>query len=203
LSQYHAAVNRTRATVPTLLFIGQLVPRKGWDILVDALPAVIERRPDVRVIMVTHNTSQLAALEERATRLGVRSAIDIRTKVDEAAKVALLESAHVLVAPSRYEGFGIPPIEAMAAGCAVITTDCAAGNEIVSDQLTGLLTRYNDAGDLSEKILLLLADSELRTNLIDRGKAHVHATYDPDVVAQTTVVAYQSHISRFTKATVL
>lgn len=203
LTQYQTPVVRTRAAQPTLLFIGQLVPRKGWDILIDALPAVVARHPDVRVILVTHNTSQLAALEERATQLGVRAVIDIRTKVDEAAKVALLESAHILVAPSRYEGFGIPPIEAMAAGCAVITTDCAAGNEIVTDQQTGLLTRYNDPADVSEKILLLLRDTALRTELIDRGKAYVHATYDPDVVAHTSVGAYQSHISRFAKSAVL
>jgi glycosyltransferase involved in cell wall biosynthesis len=156
LTQYRTPVMRIRAEQPTLLFIGQLVPRKGWDLLVDALPTIASQVPNICVVMVTHNTSQLAALEERALRLGVRSFIDIRTNVDEAQKVILLEAAHILVAPSRYEGFGIPPIEAMAAGCAVITTDCAAGNEIVTDQQTGLLTRYNDPADLAEKILQLL-----------------------------------------------
>ena len=203
LAQYRTPVQRIRATQPTLLFIGQLVPRKGWDILVDALPVITSRVPDIHVVMVTHNTSQLAALEERALRLGVRACIDIRTNVDETQKVVLLESAHILVAPSRYEGFGIPPIEAMAAGCAVITTDCAAGNEIVRDQLTGLLTRYNDPADLAEKVLLLLRDETLRSHLIDEGKTYVHATYDPHVVANTSIDAYQSHISRFNSAAVL
>ena len=203
LTQYQTPVVRTRAETPTLLFIGQLVPRKGWDILIDALPTVVAHYPELRVILVTHNTSQLAALEKRAEHLGVRAVIDIRTNVDEPAKVALLESAHILVAPSRYEGFGIPPIEAMAAGCAVVTTDCAAGNEIVTDNETGLLTRYNDPADVSEKIVYLLDHHELRTRLIDNGKAYVHATYDPNVVAQTSVEAYQSHISRFVKSAVL
>jgi glycosyltransferase involved in cell wall biosynthesis len=203
LTQYRTPVMRIRAEQPTLLFIGQLVPRKGWDLLVDALPTIASQVPNICVVMVTHNTSQLAALEERALRLGVRSFIDIRTNVDEAQKVILLEAAHILVAPSRYEGFGIPPIEAMAAGCAVITTDCAAGNEIVTDQQTGLLTRYNDPADLAEKILQLLSDEELRSQLIDRGKSYVHATYDPDVVAHTTIKAYQSHISRFNSPAVL
>lgn len=203
LSQYKTPPPRDRASTPTLLFIGQLVPRKGWDILVDALPKIVATQPDLTVIMVTHNTSQLEALEARATARGVRSHIDIRTRVDEAHKIALLESAHILVAPSRYEGFGIPPIEAMAAGCAVVTTDCAAGNEIVSHNETGLLTRYNDPSDLADAVLRLLSDERLRGALVERGKAYVHATYDPDIVAQRTLDAYQSHITRVNQAAVL
>ncbi len=203
LTQYQTPPPIQRANHPTLIFIGQLVPRKGWDILVDALPTIKNTIADIRVVIVTHNTSQLDALEARASALGVRDVIDIRTKVDEATKVLLLESAHLLVAPSRYEGFGIPPIEAMAAGCAVVTTDCAAGNEIVTDMQTGLLTRYNDPADLAAQILVLLQNEQLRAELVTRGKTHVHATYDPDVVAQTTLDAYQSHISRFQRAAVL
>ena len=203
LSQYQTPPPRDRASTPTMLFIGQLVPRKGWDILVDALPKIVATQPDITVIMVTHNTSQLAALEARATALGVRAHIDIRTRVDEAHKVALLESAHMLVAPSRYEGFGIPPIEAMAAGCAVITTDCAAGNEIVTHMETGLLTRYNDPSDLADAVLRLLRDDRLRDALVERGKTYVHATYDPDIVAHRTLGAYQSHITRVNQSPVL
>ena len=203
LSQYQTPPPRDRASTPTMLFIGQLVPRKGWDILVDALPKIVATQPDITVIMVTHNTSQLAALEARATALGVRAHIDIRTRVDEAHKVALLESAHILVAPSRYEGFGIPPIEAMAAGCAVITTDCAAGNEIVTHMETGLLTRYNDPSDLADAVLRLLRDDRLRDALVERGKMYVHATYDPDIVAHRTLGAYQSHITRVNQSPVL
>ena len=203
LSQYQTPPPRDRASTPTMLFIGQLVPRKGWDILVDALPKIVATQPDITVIMVTHNTSQLAALEARATALGVRAHIDIRTRVDEAHKVALLESAHILVAPSRYEGFGIPPIEAMAAGCAVITTDCAAGNEIVTHMETGLLTRYNDPSDLADAVLRVLRDDRLRDALVERGKTYVHATYDPDIVAHRTLGAYQSHITRVNQSPVL
>ena len=203
LSQYQTPPPRDRASTPTMLFIGQLVPRKGWDIMVDALPKIVATQPDITVIMVTHNTSQLAALEARATALGVRAHIDIRTRVDEAHKVALLESAHMLVAPSRYEGFGIPPIEAMAAGCAVITTDCAAGNEIVTHMETGLLTRYNDPSDLADAVLRLLRDDRLRDALVERGKTYVHATYDPDIVAHRTLGAYQSHITRVNQSPVL
>ena len=203
LSQYQTPPPRDRASTPTMLFIGQLVPRKGWDIMVDALPKIVATQPDITVIMVTHNTSQLAALEARATALGVRAHIDIRTRVDEAHKVALLESAHMLVAPSRYEGFGIPPIEAMAAGCAVITTDCAAGNEIVTHMETGLLTRYNDPSDLADAVLRVLRDDRLRDALVERGKMYVHATYDPDIVAHRTLGAYQSHITRVNQSPVL
>lgn len=203
LDQYAADVAPRPQQPPTLLFIGQLVPRKGWDLLVDALPAIRSAYPDVRLTIVTHNTSQLEQLLARATAAGVNECITIRTKVDEAEKVRLLESADILVAPSRYEGFGIPPIEAMAAGCAVVTTDCAAGNEIVQHEATGLLTRYDDPADVAAAVIRLLADPAFRAALVARGKHSAHATYAPQAVAEVTLAAYQRHISRVKKTAVV
>jgi glycosyltransferase involved in cell wall biosynthesis len=132
LQQYIDAPSHPRHAQPTILFIGQLVPRKGWDLAVRALPLIAASIPDIRMVMVTHNTSQQSEFEALANSLGVTARITLLTSVDEAQKIQLLHSAHLLLAPSRYEGFGIPPIEAMAAHCPVVTTDCAAGNEIVT-----------------------------------------------------------------------
>ncbi|MBM4414605.1 MAG: glycosyltransferase family 4 protein [Chloroflexi bacterium] len=179
---------------PTLLFIGQLVPRKGWDVAIRALPAIRAQIPDVQLIMITHNTSQLQQLETLANELDVRDMIDLRTRVNESEKVALLKQAHVLVAPSRYEGFGIPPIEAMAAGCGVVTTDCAAGNEVVTHEVTGLLSRYDDAADVAAQVLRLMTNQSLYDTVTAQGHAYVHATYHPHIVATQTLTGYQRYI---------
>lgn len=188
---------------PWLLFIGQLVPRKGWDILIDALPTVLQHHPTAHLTIVTHNTSQRDLLEARAAALGVSACIEIRTRVDEDEKVRLLEAADILVAPSRYEGFGIPPIEAMAAGCAVITTDCAAGNEIVAHEQTGLLTGYDDAASVAAAVCRLIENPAERARYVAAGAQYAHTTFSPRAVAQATLAAYQTHITRSKKRTVL
>ena len=193
LQQYEQS-SRPKFVRPTLLFIGQLVPRKGWDVAIRALPAIRAKIPEVQLIMVTHNTSQMLQLETLAHELNVRDMIDLRTRVNETEKVELLQQSHVLVAPSRYEGFGIPPIEAMAAGCGVVTTDCAAGNEVVTHEVTGLLSRYDDATDVATQVLRLMTDQSLYSTLTRQGRAYVHATYNPHVVATQTLTGYQRYI---------
>lgn len=198
LDQYLRAPTRARANQPLILYIGQLVPRKGWDLAVRALPLILAHQPKAQLVMVTHNTSQRQQLETLAQTLGVSDQVQIRTNVDEASKIQLLLEADVLLAPSRYEGFGIPPIEAMAARCPVVTTDCAAGNEMVHHEQTGLLVAYNDVAGYAAAILRLCDNPQLRQTLVANGLQHVTQHYTPDVVAAQTVACYQQHISAFT-----
>ncbi len=199
LQQYVDAPPRPRHAQPTILFIGQLVPRKGWDLAVRALPLIAQTIPDIRMVMVTHNTSQRSEFEALATSLGVMERITLLTSVDEAQKIQLLQEAHLLLAPSRYEGFGIPPIEAMAAHCPVVTTDCAAGNEIVHHEKTGLLVAYDDVAGYAAATIRILQDTSLRTQLIDAGYAHVIKDYTPITVANQSLEYYQQRIATFHK----
>lgn len=199
LDQYLDAPPIAQSTHPMILFIGQLVPRKGWDLAVQALPAIVARHPQTELVMVTHNTSQRHALEQMAHTLGVADHISVRTNVDEPTKIQLLQQAHVLLAPSRYEGFGIPPIEAMAAQCPVVTTDCAAGNEMVQDQHTGLLVPYDDVQGFANAVLRVFSDEALRHTLVQNGLAHVRTNYTPTTVATRTLDCYHHHITSFTK----
>ena len=70
--------------------------------------------------------------------------------------------------PSFAEGFGIPPLEAMASGCPVITSNTSALPEIVGQ--AGLLINPNDAEELADTLFLLIQDSELREKLAVKGK---------------------------------
>jgi glycosyltransferase involved in cell wall biosynthesis len=151
------------------------------------------------MIMVTHNTSQRNEFEALASSLGVNERITLLTSVDEAQKIQLLQAAHVLLAPSRYEGFGIPPIEAMAAHCPVVTTDCAAGNEIVHHEATGLLVGYDDVAGYAAATIRILHDPHLRARLVDAGYEHVIKDYTPITVAQQSLEYYQQRIATFHK----
>ncbi|MBP1465505.1 glycosyltransferase family 4 protein [Candidatus Chloroploca sp. M-50] len=180
-----------KTTHPTILFIGQLVPRKGFDLLVRALPTVVQTIPDVRCIMVSHNQAGAAELRRFAEAGGVTAHLDVRGRVSEAEKLRLLREAAVVVAPSRYEGFGIPLIEALLAEAPVITTDVVACNEVISHERTGLLTPYGDVEALAAAIIRLLREPDLGRRLATEGRREALARYGDDLLAANLEHLYE------------
>lgn len=81
---------------------------------------------------------------------------------------ALYENAGVFLFPSRYEGFGVPPLEAMTLGCPVISSDAASMPEVLGD--AAMFFRSNDTADLARAIAEIIGDVRLRTDFAARGR---------------------------------
>jgi len=177
LSGYAAAAPPVAGRHPLVLFIGQLVPRKGFDLLARAMPLVLRDAPEARFVLVSHNRSGEAELRRLVEAGGAGHAVELRGRVSEDEKLALLREAAVVAAPSRYEGFGIPLIEALAAGAPVVTTDVTAGNEVIDHGRNGLLFPYGDVDALAAAIVRLLRDRELAARLAAAGRAEVFERY--------------------------
>ncbi|HEU5012661.1 MAG TPA: glycosyltransferase family 4 protein [Roseiflexaceae bacterium] len=184
-----------RPSSPTILFIGQLVPRKGFDVLARAMPAVARQFPTASFVFVSHNRQSEAELRQLVAEGGVESHMQLLGSVSEDEKVRLLREADVVVAPSRYEGFGIPIIEGMAAGRPVVTTDVPAGNELVDHERTGLLVPYNDHHALAAAIVRVLNDRALAERLGAAGRAAVRERYGADRLAADLEAWYQSFVT--------
>ena len=75
----------------------------------------------------------------------------------------------VLLYPSRYEGFGLPPLEAMACGCPSVTTDVGAVPEFAVDGVNAMIVRAGDVAAIAEKLDAVLTNPELRTRLSSAG----------------------------------
>jgi glycosyltransferase involved in cell wall biosynthesis len=183
LSGYSGAPPPVADRAPIVLFIGQLVPRKGFDLLARAMPAVLAAVPEARFVFVSHNRSGEAELRRIVEAAGVADRLELRGRVDEAEKLRLLGEAAVVAAPSRYEGFGIPLIEALAAGAPVVTTDVTAGNEVIAHERNGLLTPYGDVEALAAAIVRLLRDRELGARLVAAGRPEAFARYSAERLA--------------------
>ena len=183
---------------PVVLFIGQLVPRKGFDLLARAIPAVVDAIPAARFIFVSHNRAGEAELRQIVAEAGVADRLELRGRVSEAEKLELLGKAAVVVVPSRYEGFGIPLIEALLAGAPVVTSDVMANNEVVAHEYSGLLTPYADVPALATAIVRLLEDRALARRLAAQGRREVVARYGADRLAAQLEALYRSltHASR-------
>lgn len=178
-----AAAPPAESAAPLVLFIGQLVPRKGFDTLARAMPAVLRAVPEARFVLVSHNRAGEDELRRIVREGGVERQMELRGRVDEAEKIALLRAAAVVVAPSRYEGFGIPIIEALAAGAPLVTSDAPAGNELIDHQRTGLLALPDDPAALADAIVRLLRDRPLARRLAEAGRAEVFDRYSADRLA--------------------
>ncbi len=192
VSRQPSASGRLPASTNMVLFIGQLVPRKGYDLLARAIPAVLAAAPTARFVFVSHNRRDEAELQRLLAEGGVADRVELRGRVSEHEKRHLLRTAAVVVAPSRYEGFGIPLIEALAAGAPVVTTDVPAGNEVITHERTGLLTPYGDVAALAAAIMRLLADRALAQRMAEAGRREVFARYGTDTIAAALEIEYRS-----------
>jgi glycosyltransferase involved in cell wall biosynthesis len=181
-----------RTAEPTVLFLGQTKYRKGWDVLMRAIPHVRSVVPEARFIFAGHTARDQADFDTLADGLGVRDALITPGRIAEAEKVRLLRSAWLVTLPARYEGFGIPLVEAMMVGTPVVTTDVPACNEIVQDGETGLVVPPDDPEALGAAIVRLLTKNELSARLGAQGQRHAIATYDGPVIARRFVDLYTS-----------
>lgn len=151
-----------------VLAVATLEPRKGLDVLIEAMARpgasgaqlVIVGSPGWGGIDVPAAAAAAGLAAERVKVLG-------RIPDDDLA--AVLAGAGLLAAPSRAEGFGLPVLEAMAAGVPVVVSDAPALVELVGS--AGLIARREDAGDLADRIGTVLTDDAVAADLAVRGRA--------------------------------
>ena len=179
---------------PLILYIGQLTRRKGADLVVAAMPAVLRQCPQATFVLVTHNPAGQAELQAQAERLGVAAALHFTGQVSEEEKVALLRDCDCYVLPSRYEGFGLPLLEAMACRAPIVTSDIPVIGEIVRHEENGLLVPGEDSAGLAAAILRLIGDAALRQRLVEAGEQALRERYDGSRLVQQVLSAYQEAI---------
>jgi glycosyltransferase involved in cell wall biosynthesis len=160
------AAARARLGLPPGAFVvagvGRLVPIKGFDLLVEALPEIAARVPSTRVVLIGDGEER-TALEARAAALGVGARLHVTGAVSDV--TGLIAAADVLAAPSRNEGMGRVLVEAMAIGLPVVATTVGGIPDVVVDGECGRLVAPDDAAALAEVLAELGADAALRAKL--------------------------------------
>jgi glycogen(starch) synthase len=172
-----------------VLLVGRLVYEKGFQIALEAMPALIERLPDTRFVVAGSGTHE-AELRRQASELGLGEQGTFLGWIGDDVLHSLYRIADVCVVPSIYEPFGLVALEAMASGCPCIVADTGGLREVVPHGEVGLRFRAGDPDDLVEVTARVLSDADLGRRLVAEAHDHVRR-FDWIDVAERTSASYE------------
>ena len=175
-----------------LVSVGRLVPRKGFDVIIDAM----RRIPGAELVIAGGQESEGGADPERdrllqlAHRYRLARRVRLIGQVPHLEMPGLLQSADVVVCAPWYEPFGIVPLEAMACGVPVVASAVGGLQDTVADSVTGLLVPPRDPVALAAAVTSLLDDPGRRAAYGRAGRERVERRYSWSRVAAATADAY-------------
>jgi glycosyltransferase involved in cell wall biosynthesis len=170
---------------PYFLFVGGRAGYKNFDGLLSAFAASASLASELTLCVVGAPFSNAEELRIAQLRLGRR--IENYGQVSDRQLAALYQRSIALVYPSLYEGFGIPPLEAMQCGAPVIASNRSSIPEVVGN--AALLVSPHQSGELTEALLTLSREPALRNSLIEKGFARARQ-FSWDATARQTFEVY-------------
>jgi glycosyltransferase involved in cell wall biosynthesis len=160
-----------------VLALGTVEPRKNLPVLVRAFDTVADADPDVTLVVAGPDGWGAVAYQEAVDVARHGERIKRLGPVMDEERASLLAGASVLAYPSLYEGFGLPPLEAMQAGVPVVASSAGALPEVLGD--AAVLSDPHDSDALAESLTRVLDDDDERARLTTRGLERVrHYTWE-------------------------
>ncbi len=171
-----------------ILFVGNLIPRKGLHFLIEAAKQVIKENIETKFVVVGDGPLK-NHLISYSKEQGVSDKFVFLGDVPEAMLHQLYNCADVFASPSIQEGQGISLLEAQATAKPVVAFNVSAINEVVKNKETGLLIKP-DSYELANAILHLLSDKSLREKMGRSGREFVSKNFSWDICAQKMFQIY-------------
>lgn len=170
-----------------ILYVGTLDPRKNIRTLLDAYVSMRAKNPDVKTKLVLIGGESPLFAEVRLNVTKYKEDIIFKGFVDDVTLREFYRKATLFVYPSLYEGFGLPPLEAMVSGAPVVTSLTSSIPEVVGD--AAVLVSPYDANQLGEAMATCIKDKDLREKLRERGYEQVKK-FNWNRVARNTLAIY-------------
>lgn len=183
---------------PYILYVGNAYPHKNLEGLLDIWPFIKKEKTDLQLVFVGKMDYFYKRIENYAKQLK-----NFNTKEDlgiiftgfvkDEDLGALFKNALIYVFPSKYEGFGLPPLEAMANGCPVASSNLSCMPEILGDSV--FYFNPNNSDDMKNKIIQLINNDELKEKLIKKGYLQIKK-YSWQTCVKLTIEAHQKIINK-------
>ncbi len=172
-----------------IFYVGRLVPEKGVQVILDAVPDILKRFPDAHFVIA--GTGPYAEhLKGHCREMRLDDKVTFAGYIDETTKNELYRCASVSVFPSLYEPFGIVALEAMAMGTPLIVSSCGGLDEIIDHEVEGLKVCPGDARSLAEQVCRLLSDEEWAAALAEKAYQKAIQKYSWEIIAALTAEVY-------------
>ncbi len=173
-----------------ILCVGRLVPQKGVEYFIRAIPHIAKKYPEAKFIIVGEGWSR-DILEEEAKASSYANKITFTGFASDKQVIELMTSADVLVVPSIYEPFGIVALEGMATGVPVVASQVGGLAEVIDHDKTGVFVYPRSPESLAWGIDKVLSDPDHAKQLTKNAKEKLHKAYSWEAVAMKTVEVYK------------
>jgi glycosyltransferase involved in cell wall biosynthesis len=152
-----------------IMYLGSEEPRKNIALILNAIHQLKKTLPNIKFLKVggTQMGGDRRSLIGLIRKLNLENEVLFTGQVPEADLPKYYNAADIFVFPSYYEGFGLPPLEAMACGCPVITANTTSLPEVIGD--AGILVEPNDVEGLANQIYAILSTETIREELVKNG----------------------------------
>ena len=180
-------------STPTLVIVGRLTTQKGHRYLINALPTVLEKYPELRLFVVgddsPFDTSTKEEIFKLVNTMGLTENVIFLGERKDVPDI--LYAADIFVLPSLWEGFGLVIAEAMAAGVPVIASKIDGIPEVVIDSVTGILVPPKNPEAIANAILYLLNNPNKAKKMGQAGRERVEKCFSVDEMVRKWDKLYQ------------
>ena len=164
-------------------------PIKGLEYLIRAMPIILEKNPDTRLLMTCRGEYE-DYIRNLVLKMGIRDNVDFIGFIEGEEKDVLTCICDVFCMPSLYESFGIAILDVMQYGTAVVASDTGGIPEIIENGKNGLLCKPKDHVQLAESINALLEDTELNGRIGAAGESSMYR-FDVERISDEYISIYE------------
>jgi glycosyltransferase involved in cell wall biosynthesis len=175
---------------PMVLYVGRLAINKRMELVLQALPELLEEEPDLQLVIAGPDDGAGEDWKEVARGLGVEGAVRFEGFLSEEDLISAFTAADVFVLPSEWEAFGIVLLEAMACRTPCICSDLGGPPEVVVDGECGIVAPYADEGSWNAALLELIGDPGLRKRMGEKGRRRAMEEFSWSSIVDRIEVVY-------------
>ena len=179
---------------------GRIRHQKGNDLFIQVMIRACQAVPQARALMMGRATDEhadfLKELKKEVADAGLSDRILFRDEVPIAQLAAHFQALDLYVAPQRWEGFGLTPLEAMACGVPAVATKVGAFEELIVEDVTGHLVEIEDVDAMAEHVTNLLQDNTKRHRFSDAARTHVLNRFSIQAEAAAIIEVYKRLLSK-------
>ena len=187
-------------TGPLIGCFGRIRHQKGTDVFVDAMIEICARHQETTAVVMGRATDEhaafLNALKAKVKAAGLEQHILFLPEVPVWEVAKFYQALDLYVAPQRWEGFGLTPLEAMACGVGVVATDVGAFDELIDDGQTGQIVEPGSKQEMIDAIDALLDDPHQLNLWGDAARMHVLEHFQLDDEARALLDVYRTLLGR-------